>query len=81
MPTPEPGQAALFMDEYGHLCVKRPDGTVDYVVLTTTSPENAAQIMAPAYYWDPAPVASPEPVIKVPEGDDRTLWDHLDEEE
>jgi len=74
----------IFVDEQHHLCVKGPDGTICYVVLSTVPPDTSAPIIPPPYLaWEaqtPKPLPDPEPT-PVEVGERPTLWDHLRDDE
>jgi len=71
-------QLSLYVDERNRLCVRGPDGSVSYVVLSEVAPEQGAPIVPPAYYGIPAEPSEPV-VVESPEPD-KTLWEHLEDE-
>jgi hypothetical protein len=71
----------LFVDEHNHLCVKFPDGSVAYIVMSTIPPDEHAQIIAPNYDGErviKSPSVKPE-LVRIAET--KLLWDHLEEDE
>ena len=74
---PAPAHASVFVDEYGHLCVMRPDGQILYAVLSTTPPHAGTAPTAPSYERLDAVLPPERPQPPIPEAKIPTFWEHL----
>jgi hypothetical protein len=67
----------LFVDESNRLCVRGPDGSVNYLVVSSVPADDGAIVVPPTYVHSPPPKrpVATEPVAII--ANPRTLWDHL----